>query len=317
LEVHNSYLIPAVIDCNSYRIETSFLIDSGALQKNFVSKEVANKLEEAGAVVCACTHRVCMAVDYCVEPLGVVSFNLIFTNEISLQKESITLDAVILEGNKYPLIIGLPTIRKYSLFSKFPSRFDDRPTETTRLSDRKLNSISPNDANLSVLVENYRRSVKELLTGTKDNDELDSFLHEDPWESSARNIFENETENTDHVSESFIMPKLFGSNELQARLRELILQYSDIFSTDLNSESADVQPLDIVVDEDKWHTRANMGSPRIMTTVKQTEIVKQLTYLQSLGVIVPSQVPYHSQVLLAPKPDGSWRMCVDYRRFFL
>jgi Reverse transcriptase (RNA-dependent DNA polymerase)/RNase H-like domain found in reverse transcriptase len=43
-------------------------------------------------------------------------------------------------------------------------------------------------------------------------------------------------------------------------------------------------------------------------------IDKELTRMKDLGVVEPSGGPWASPVVLIPKPDGSVRFCVDYRR---
>ena len=47
--------------------------------------------------------------------------------------------------------------------------------------------------------------------------------------------------------------------------------------------------------------------------MKQTDLLKILQTLISQGIVEKSQSPHYSQILMVPKPDGSYRMCVDYR----
>jgi hypothetical protein len=44
------------------------------------------------------------------------------------------------------------------------------------------------------------------------------------------------------------------------------------------------------------------------------EVEKQLATLLDNGWVEPSTSPYGAPIIFAPKKDGTWRMCVDYRR---
>ena len=57
----------------------------------------------------------------------------------------------------------------------------------------------------------------------------------------------------------------------------------------------------------------NRAPPRTQSAVKQTELFKTLQTLISQGIAEKSQSPHYSQILMVPKPDGTFRMCVDYR----
>jgi hypothetical protein len=56
----------------------------------------------------------------------------------------------------------------------------------------------------------------------------------------------------------------------------------------------------------------NIGMYR-MSVMENAEIKKQIQELLDKGVIVPSSSPCGSPIVLVPKKDGTWRMCVDFR----
>ena len=52
---------------------------------------------------------------------------------------------------------------------------------------------------------------------------------------------------------------------------------------------------------------------RTQSAVKPTDSFKTLQTLTSQGIVEKSQSLHDSQILMVPKPDGTFRMCVDYR----
>ena len=110
-----------------------------------------------------------------------------------------------------------------------------------------------------------------------------------------------------------------GSPQLQTRLRALVREFIDVFATKVRREPAAVEPMKIVIDEDKWRLPCNRQPPRRHSEEKQKEIRKQVDALLKLGVIKESKATEWSQVHLVPKPtpEGApqkWRFTLDFVR---
>ena len=50
-----------------------------------------------------------------------------------------------------------------------------------------------------------------------------------------------------------------------------------------------------------------------LSPAEDKELQEQLSSLEKLGFIEPSVSPFGSGVLFVPKPNGKFRLCVDYR----
>ncbi len=53
--------------------------------------------------------------------------------------------------------------------------------------------------------------------------------------------------------------------------------------------------------------------PFRLSPAERQELEKQIKYLLDMGYVRPSTSPFGAPILFVPKPDGSLRMCVDYR----
>jgi hypothetical protein len=112
------------------------------------------------------------------------------------------------------------------------------------------------------------------------------------------------------------IPYIEGDTILKHRITQLCIEFKDIFSREVKPTgvSSDIPTLQLIVDDERWNdSKANKAPPRPQSTKAQEEIRKQVTAMLKNNVIRRSQATRHSQVLLTPKPNNSWRFCIDYR----
>ncbi len=106
-----------------------------------------------------------------------------------------------------------------------------------------------------------------------------------------------------------------GSTTVDAAHADVVAKilgdYEDIFLDDL--------PVGVPVRSVQHHIELIPGAKPFarsqyrLSPVELEEVRKQVEYLLSKGLIAPSTSPWSAPILFTPKPDGSLRMCIDYR----
>ena len=112
--------------------------------------------------------------------------------------------------------------------------------------------------------------------------------------------FIKKTFKTDHLNES-----------VRRQLDEFLVEHSQDFSRhDLDLGHTTINPHTIhMVDPKPWKEKPRRIPPNLYEEVRQ-----HLKFMLDMGVIRPSTSPYSSNVVLARKPNGDLRFCIDLRR---
>jgi hypothetical protein len=135
---------------------------------------------------------------------------------------------------------------------------------------------------------------RDIFNPLEDDDDID-------WKHNPFDVdfIDDERESPEHLMSKITFK---GSPQLQTRLRALVREFIDVFASKVRREPAAVEPMKIVIDEDKWRLPCNRQPPRRHSEEKQKEIRKQVDALLKLGVIKESKATEWSQVHFVPKP---------------
>ena len=113
----------------------------------------------------------------------------------------------------------------------------------------------------------------------------------------------------DHIKPTLEDTELTPDQESSAV--KMILRYLDVF-TGPNGEYGRTHLVKHTIDTGD-HKPVRQPARRL-TWARQEEADRQLDDMLEKGVAEPSQSPWSSPIVLASKPDGSIRFCVDYRQ---
>ena len=308
---------PISILLSHHRKEIQALIDTGS-PADYISTAFAGWLQREGYesvphVECVCSplnNNACVCSENKI---------LFYISKSNSSEEKIPLSAAVMPLNSYDLIIGYPTIEKYKLLDNLQAPIEasvTKPFNNRTTSDLVQETSTANTLEHTllgaILNENLGSTlphISELLEGSgNDGDDLtELFNSELPWDAAD--------DRSDSSPDDLINQiEMHGSLAFQKKMRNICLRYKHCFSNSVRPQPAAVVPLKLDVNLDQWEVPRNSGPPRVQSDVKQEEIKKQIDKLLLLGVIQPSQSPYYSHPHLTPKPDGSWRFCIDYRQ---
>ena len=97
-------------------------------------------------------------------------------------------------------------------------------------------------------------------------------------------------------------------SDKRLELKQLILEYEHLFP-DIPSRTDKIYQNDIIDG-----SKPVKQHPYRMNPVKQQYLREEVQYLLDNDFIEPSQSEWSSPCILVPKPDGTFRMCTDYRK---
>ena len=147
-------------------------------------------------------------------------------------------------------------------------------------------------------------SVNLVKTVPLEQNEMDSedmnFVKSDPSSSKLKNsdILKDLDQKLSHLS-----------SDKRLELKQLILEYEHLFP-DIPSKTDKIYHDVELIDGSKPVKQ----HPYRMNPVKQQILREEVQYLLDNDFIEPSQSEWSSPCILVPKPDGTFRMCTDYRK---
>ena len=116
--------------------------------------------------------------------------------------------------------------------------------------------------------------------------------------------------NNNSCAPDFNLDSSILSPSEEAKLLDLLSEYSDIFATQGTPPAQTT-----VVKHSITTTGAPIRQPlrRTPVTLKDT-INQEVTRMLQQGIVRPSTSPWSSPVVMVKKRDGTWRFCIDYRK---
>ena len=326
-------------------LSVSMFVDSGAVDDDYISLRITKQLQAKGAqidtnVACVVCAGLELGGQECTDCKGKIELDVNFINENTNANEIFHIHPKIIK-TPHDLIIGRITMRKMNLTTKLPSIFGSSasdpagaelviqpidshavPIELTNSHQSPPPLAPPTTAVTSSRQLQWKGNSNDLLPDEELQPSVDEEIMEyaPDWDDIVQQYEHLNIEDlhlTNPTEEDVIPTKIFGTPQMQQRIRTLCKEYRDVFSRAVRKQPAIIPPMRLTVDENRWRTDTKIGNrrpARLQGTVRMTETKRQVQQMQDLGVIQHSGATQYSQVVLVPKPGSNkWRFCVDFK----
>ena len=313
---------------------TKCLLDTGSLHSCYISKEAAQWLTLHKTKQCSChpndnTYGPNKSICYlCLGRINNLSVE--FFNEQSNSNEIVKLNAIIIDMD-FDLIIGRPTIKKYNLTHKLASHFHDPQVVEDVLNTRVsvvdasyLASLNQVFTNNEMEKENVTEISKEDWLGVtgqqedyiKDQETIHDMLMQNNTIPLTDKIIVDGLEIPIMTAEELLKHVTIGQTDpiFYENIKQIILEFRDIFSLGLRQVPADVPPMQIEVDITAWLASKSQRKPRKYTETQRKELEQQISDLLEAGIIRETDSDETSPSFYVPKPDGTQRFVIDFRK---
>ena len=115
-------------------------------------------------------------------------------------------------------------------------------------------------------------------------------------------------------TQAFLKQFVFAGSENQVhRLKDLVMEYRDIFSDVLAERATDLTLFRFNVEEPLWETPGNRTPCRPQSVKNNIEIEKAITMMLADGVIEKLNASYYSHPVIVQKTEDKVRVCIHYR----
>ena len=241
------------------------------------------------------------------ETISTVQVRLLQSVQI-LPQQSLQVDIQLLSESKVPT-----TLEQLVLVEPTPTLKTDMGIV---MEDSLLNSAAGGLAQVVLMNSTGFTQVIEAGTelGTGEAATIVEPAAEDDDMTSSCNINKLSSGATDRQRQDLLL-EYVGQPDLpeseRAKLFELIQNHHEVFVL----EEGERGQTDLVEMEIDTGDSCPIKQPaRGMPFAVRREVARQVQKMQDSGIVVPSNSPWSSPVVLVRKKDGTHRFCVDYRR---
>lgn len=275
------------------------LLDTGNDGPDLISSDIAQ----------ACLHAVDVAEHKVINLVNYQSLKLRHAYNIQLahpsHKYGFMTNAYAVDDLPCEVILGIQTIRSHGLFDFHPDLLhrNDYVRGVRRPSEGALHFTGV----ITKVDWDSNRSMKDPHSLEELAEVSDNELQAIPEELLAQGSH-------DTSWRKMLDTQVFGPQELQGALRDVLTRYKDCFLGTVSRNPANVEEFDMAVDAALWETQKNSGPVRRQNFQRQQEMERQIQILLAHNIIQPSSSPYYSHGFVVPKASkGKWRLVIDYR----